>query len=215
MAEINHNELMSLKNASDALRKAAVYTNRESNAALYQKLYDQIDDTVAQLETAENRIDSERDVAIVSKISAACELHGRAKTEAIRAIIDDIRKAAAVDAARRPADVKALEYAITAFIYRENMHIDVNFYTPAVWRSRRETVGLDAALNMTFEGAFYRFINVDGSKKLIAEFDALVAGFNFRTETGYGWSMHFYPKDKADADSKVKQQEPTLDGQSS
>lgn len=92
--------------------------------------------------------------------------------------------------------LRAMRVDLAKFLIDNALHIDVHFYTKDEWAARKETVGNNCELTMTFEGAFYHVYNHPSnpaSSKLMWEFLELVKRHGYYAEQGYAWSLHFYP----------------------
>jgi hypothetical protein len=92
-----------------------------------------------------------------------------------------------------------LKLAITAWLLRNQfLTDDIRFFTRSEWTLRRETVGRNSVLAMTFEGSvLYHILNDTFSDhamsaRLEDEFRRMLAEQGYYYELGYAWCLSLY-----------------------
>lgn len=134
---------------------------------------------------------------IHAALGAACVVIGKLRDEAIKSprLLDQ-------QSQRESAIFERLKLAITSWLLRNQFFTDdVRFYTRSEWTLRRETVGRNSVLAMTFEGSvLYHILNdTFGDRAMSArledEFRRLLAEHGFYYEIGYAWCLSLYPSD--------------------
>jgi hypothetical protein len=95
-----------------------------------------------------------------------------------------------------------LKLAITAWLLRNQfLTDDIRFFTRSEWTLRRETVGRNSVLAMTFEGSvLYHILNDTFSDhamsaRLEDEFRRMLSEQGYYYELGYAWCLSLYPLD--------------------
>jgi hypothetical protein len=128
-------------------------------------------------------------------LGAACVVIGKLRDDAIKSprLLDH-------QAQRETVIFERLKLAITSWLLRNQFFTDeVRFYTRSEWTLRRETVGRNSVLAMTFEGSvLYHILNdTFGDRAMSArledEFRRLLAEHGFYYELGYAWCLSLYP----------------------
>lgn len=132
-------------------------------------------------------------------LGAACVVIGKLRDEAIKSprLLDQ-------QSQRESVIFERLKLAITSWLLRNQFFTDdVHFYTRSEWTLRRETVGRNSVLAMTFEGSvLYHILNDTfgdraTSARLEDEFRRMLAEHGFYYELGYAWCLSLYPTDRA------------------
>lgn len=128
-------------------------------------------------------------------LGAASVVIGKLRDDAIKSprLLDH-------QAQRESVVFERLKLAITSWLLRNQFFTDdVRFYTRSEWTLRRETVGRNSVLAMTFEGSvLYHILNdTFGDRAMSArledEFRRLLAEHGFYYELGYAWCLSLYP----------------------
>lgn len=127
-------------------------------------------------------------------LGAACLVIGKLRDEAVKSprLLEEQSRHESVTFER-------LKLAITAWLLRNRfLTDDIRFFTRSEWTLRRETVGRNSVLAMTFEGSvLYHILNDTFSDhamsaRLEDEFRRMLAEQGYYYELGYAWCLSLY-----------------------
>lgn len=130
-------------------------------------------------------------------LGAACLVIGKLRDEAVKSprLLEEQSRHESVTFER-------LKLAITAWLLRNRfLTDDIRFFTRSEWTLRRETVGRNSVLAMTFEGSvLYHILNDTFSDhamsaRLEDELRRMLAEQGYYYELGYAWCLSLYPLD--------------------
>jgi hypothetical protein len=137
---------------------------------------------------------SEGGMEALAEYGAACLVIGKLRDEAVKSprLLEEQSRHESVTFER-------LKLAITAWLLRNQfLTDDIRFFTRSEWTLRRETVGRNSVLAMTFEGSvLYHILNDTFSDhamsaRLEDEFRRMLAEQGHYYELGYAWCLSLY-----------------------